>query len=153
MAGCFTQFKCGFMRCVHSLYRRHAKPGEAAERCHCTRAAKNAPSLEENPHRGGGNLQVNTRICLSIPHSQTFTALHYWVFPFLLFLLLFHWKCFYAVSHYTHIVCYQLLDTTVFWVSDSLMLIKLDRERISPFMCTFEKNQETTLKWMLMLTL
>lgn len=142
------------MRCVHSLYPRHAKPGEAAERCHCTRAAKNPPSLEENTHRGGGNIQVNTIICHSIPHSQTFTALHYWAFPLLLFLLLFHWNYFYAVYPIKHtLFATNYLTPTVFWVSDSLILIKLDWERICPFMWTFTKNHETTLKQMLMYNL
>lgn len=43
---------------VFSLYCRYAKPGEAPERRHRARTAKNPPTLEENPHLGGGYIQV-----------------------------------------------------------------------------------------------
>lgn len=40
------------------MCRRHAKSGEAAQRRHRSRAAENPPALEENPHPGGGDIQV-----------------------------------------------------------------------------------------------
>lgn len=65
------------------LYCRHAKPGEASERCYCTRAAKNPPTLEENPHCGGGHIQVYTiifvfllHLCIVITLTLTLTHTH-----------------------------------------------------------------------------
>lgn len=60
------------------MCRRHAKSGEAAQRRHRSRAAENPPALEENPHLGGGNIQVESLLfaqsCVIDTHTHTQSA-------------------------------------------------------------------------------
>ena len=44
------------MLTVFCVCCRHAKPREAAERCHCVRPASDSKALEEDSNPCGGNI-------------------------------------------------------------------------------------------------
>lgn len=70
----FSKSNISEVTVLTKMCRRHAKSGEAAQRRHCSRAAKNPPALEENPHPGGGNIQVEpllfTQACFIDAHTD-----------------------------------------------------------------------------------